>query len=129
MDAWDLPEAFAVVSGNAANVVLALNSSDRVGHVVRCIGHTSQLAINDSLKAFQIIMHALAAMRSVAKFFRRSGPGWNKLEEVQWREIQENNMAELPGSRMKPLRPIMDCETRWNSKIAMAERMVELQGT
>ena len=51
-------------------------------------------------------------MRSVAKFSHRSGLGWNKLEEVQRREIQENKIAKLPESRMKPLRPIMDCEMR-----------------
>ncbi|XP_047136003.1 uncharacterized protein LOC124813253 [Hydra vulgaris] len=51
MGAWHIPEAFAVVSDNAANIVLALTSSKRVQHMVQCVGHTSQLAINDSINA------------------------------------------------------------------------------
>ena len=74
MDEWGFERSFAVVSDNAANVVLALNDCTRVQHLVRCIGHTSQLAINDSLKSIQLITHALAVMRGLAKFFRRSGP-------------------------------------------------------
>ena len=90
MDEWEFQRAFAVGSDNATNVVLALNESTRVQHLVSCIEHTSQLAINDSLKSIQLITHAVAVMRGLAKFFQRSGPRWNKLKEVQWSEIQDN---------------------------------------
>ncbi|XP_065654730.1 E3 SUMO-protein ligase ZBED1-like [Hydra vulgaris] len=129
MDTWQIPEAFAVVSDNAANTVLALTSSKRVQHMVRCVGHTSQLAINDNINAIQAVRGALAAIRRVAQFFRSSNPSWNVLKQIQKDEIKRNykNRGTTVSRLPKPIRPIMDCETRWSSKIHMAERMVRLQ--
>ena len=46
IDEWGIQTVFAVVSDNAANIVKALDECDHVQHTIRCVGHTSQLAIN-----------------------------------------------------------------------------------
>nr|XP_047134636.1 uncharacterized protein LOC124812279 [Hydra vulgaris] len=129
MDAWHIPGAFAVVSDNATNIVLALTSSKRVQHMVRCVVHTSQLVINDSINAIQTVRSALAAIRRVAQFFRSLNPSWNVLKQIQKDEIKRNskNCDTIVSRLLKPIPLIMDCETRWRSKIHMAERMVRLQ--
>ena len=54
---WGVGDVFAVVSDNAGNIVKALQQSNLVHHDVLCVGHTSQLAINDSLAAILLTLY------------------------------------------------------------------------
>ena len=136
LDDWNIDYVFACVSDNAANVVSAMHNCGRILYNLKCCGHTSQLAVNKALTAEGTITESVNAIRKVARFFRKSGPAWNKLKESQSHEIkrrkEENrkpphDQQDPAVKRLKPVRPIMNCETRWNSKLYMCERMLSLR--
>jgi len=129
MSNWGVDAVFGIVSDHAANIMLAIKSSPKVKLSVHCFGHTCQLALNCTIQASRTVQHALASLQSVARYFRKSVPAWNVLKEIQQREITRKKQLHIhEQQRVRlPMRPIMDCETRWNSKIFMAERMIALE--
>lgn len=70
---------------------------------IRCAAHTVQLAINDSLKNLQeSTLNVVNLCRKVAKFMRL-----------------QNTQHQIRRMEIETILPILDNETRWNSKYLM----------
>lgn len=111
---WEIPEVFAVVHDNAANITNAVSRLQ--SYSVPCFAHTIQLAINLGLKT-RPVSNLLANARSLAGFFRKSNPAWVSLQEKQHERDPTRTV----------LKPIQDVITRWNSSYLMLRRLLLLK--
>ncbi|XP_068129438.1 zinc finger BED domain-containing protein 4-like [Hyperolius riggenbachi] len=100
-----------VVSDNGANLVAAIRRGD-LTHIP-CLAHVLNLVVQKFLSTYQGMEPLLKAARKTVGYFRRSGGASSALEAVQ---LELN----LPRHRL-----IIDVPTRWNSTLAMLERLVE----
>jgi len=89
------------------DVVLANNHSNSIRKGIRCVAHTLQLAVADSIKEENISI-AIAMGRSISK----------KLRTPIVRNI---------AKKLIQKKSIIDCPTRWHSTHDMLERLLELK--
>ena len=93
---------------------------------IPCFAHTLQLAINDGLrwgenrkaKKEGPIQLALGKARRLVTFFHHSIPATKALK-----------VAQTSQGVKKPLMLVQDVATRWNSQLAMINRLLQLQTT
>ncbi|KAG8176809.1 hypothetical protein JTE90_003437 [Oedothorax gibbosus] len=79
----------------------------------RCLEHTLQLAIQDSINSQRSVIDLLALARKIAGHFARSEQARRRLKEIQ----------EHHGFRI--LQMVQSIPTRWNSIYSMLERLLE----
>lgn len=110
---WGLPECSALVTDNAANMLVAAKS---VGfqHHLGCYAHTLNLAAQKGL-TINSVSRLLGHIRRIVSYFHRSTTAAAALKEC----------STVVGVRSVKL--IQDVSTRWNSAVDMLERFLELQ--
>lgn len=109
---WGLEKAvFLAISDNAANIQKAIKEELGWKHF-GCYAHTINLIVKDGLK---IVDPIIIKLRTLIGHFKRSNTAMVKLENIQ---KQAGN---------KPLKPLQDVVTRWNSTFYMIERVLELE--
>lgn len=113
---WKLPNAedahFVVTTDNAANIKLAVTTSELDLKHVGCFAHTLNLAVQKSLKT-RAVDHILGHVKRIVSYFHRSSVAKGKLNEKQV-QLQK-----------KVHTLINEVSTRWNSSLAMLERFAE----
>lgn len=87
-------------------------STDAIDNALGCMAHTLHLAVNDMLADASDISIFLTQVSQIVSATRRSVRRQNKLRQVQ-----------LDQGIQHPLRMVSAVSTRWNSLLAMAERM------
>jgi hypothetical protein len=98
------------MTGNAANITSAVKKYTTYTHVP-CFAHTIQLCVNDALKQFPQLDTLFDKAKKIATHFRHSC--------IETTEL--NDMETQFG--MKHLKLKQECQTRWNSKFHMMQRL------
>ncbi len=96
---------------NASNEVKAFKLLG--WHHFSCLGHNLNLVVNAGLT---VVSRIIAKGRAVVSYFHRSPLAMGFLFEKQKLLLEKN----AQGHKL-----IIDCPTRWNSSLAMLERLVE----
>jgi len=76
------------IEGDDVYILAAANICDRILNSVRCFGHTSRLNVNKALSSVSAVADTLKLVRDLSHYFRRSGPSWQILKDIQRRDIQ-----------------------------------------
>lgn len=110
---WGLPGHPALVSDNAANMLVAARELGSNPHLP-CYAHTLNLAVQKGIKT-RSIDRLLGRIRRVVAFFHRSTTAAAVLK------------AKCKLLNLREVKLIQDVSTRWNSAVDMLERFLELQ--
>ena len=81
-----------------------------------CLGHTVQLVVNDSIDSQRAVIDILAIGRNLVSFINKSKPAKSMLFQLQ-----------RDQGIVKPLTVVQNVEPRWDSELAMLERLVKLR--
>lgn len=104
---------------NGANIVKAIEITFGRAKHIRCIAHTLNLVVSNSVTTTDI-KSFLDKVRRIVTWFHESGVGAEELREAQ----RDQNVAE---GKLKHL--IGDVSTRWNSQLYMVERFILMSST
>lgn len=117
IDQWDLKRddidsTIVVTTDNAANIVLAVESSDYSLRQVGCFAHTLNLAVQKGTST-RSVSNIIATTKRIVSFFHRSTSAKGILT------IKQKQLD-------KPVHCLVnDVSTRWNSTLSMLERFAE----
>ncbi|XP_046597643.1 E3 SUMO-protein ligase ZBED1-like [Neodiprion lecontei] len=118
---WEIPEVkiVAVTTDNGANIVKAIEFAFRRAKHIRCIAHTLNLVVQNSVMVIEIKLF-IDKVRKIVQWFHQSGVGADQLMNSQ-------KAANVPEGKIKHL--IGDVSTRWNSQLHMLERFLAMSRT
>jgi len=118
--------AVAITTDNARNMVNLTTCKEGGFQRVPCFAHTLQLAIKDGLSSGTDknrkggVDRALAKARKLVTHFSHSIPSRNALKNAQLE-------CGMVTSTQHSLQLVQDVVTRWNSQLAMLQRLVKLK--
>ena len=113
---WD--RVYGIVCDNGPNVQAAADylPQESIDDSPPCLGHTVQLVVHDSIDSQRAVIDVLAIGRNLVAFFNKSKPGKSMLLQLQ-----------KDGGVARPLTVVRSVEPRWDSELAMLERLVKLR--
>ena len=113
---WSIREKLSLmVTDNAANVIATCRKL--AVHRVPCMGHLLNLCVTDLVKN-GTFKKTFKKCKKIVTEFRKSGPMKLELDRIQ---------LELDNELAKPLNLIGYTKTRWNSRLAMIDRILKLR--
>lgn len=118
---WEISDEkiVAVTTDNGANIVKAIELTFGRAKHIRCIAHTLNLVVQNSVMVNEIKIF-IDKVRRIVQWFHQSGVGADQLRNSQKAE-------NVPEGKIKHL--IGDISTRWNSQLHMIERFLAMSGT
>ncbi|XP_046480872.2 E3 SUMO-protein ligase ZBED1-like [Neodiprion pinetum] len=113
---WDLSieKIVSVTTDNGSNIVKAVEISFGRAKHIRCVAHTLNLVVDNSVKSTEVKLF-LDKVRKIVTWFHQSGVGAEELRQLQTQE-------KIPDGKVKHL--VGDVSTRWNSQLLMIERFI-----
>nr|XP_022907521.1 zinc finger BED domain-containing protein 1-like [Onthophagus taurus] len=99
----------AVVTDDAANMILAVELAFTKAKHMNCFAHTLNLVAEKSVKSVAKFVHVLNKVKQIVTWFKHSVIAIDDL-----RKMSQNTKL------------IQECPTRWNSKFCMIERFLQL---
>nr|CAI5842006.1 unnamed protein product [Callosobruchus analis]CAI5856383.1 unnamed protein product [Callosobruchus analis] len=117
---WEIPDEkiVSVTTDNGANIVKAIELTFGRAKHVRCIAHTLNLVVQNSVMVTEIKTF-IDKVRRIVQWFHQSGVGADQLRNSQKAE-------NVPEGKIKHL--LGDVSTRWNSQLHMLERFIAMSG-
>lgn len=114
IDDWALTTRYGiyVTTDNAANIVLAVNSSKHDLKHIGCFAHTLNLAVQKGMKT-RAVDNILGHVKRIVSYFRRSTAAHGVLTDKQ-KQLEKKNHS-----------LINEVSTRWNSAVTMLSRFEE----
>ncbi|XP_046590212.1 E3 SUMO-protein ligase ZBED1-like [Neodiprion lecontei] len=118
---WDLSieKIVSVTTDNGSNIVKAVEISFGRAKHIRCVAHTLNLVVDNSVKSTEVKLF-LDKVRKIVTWFHQSGVGAEELRQLQTQE-------KIPDGKVKHL--VGDVSTRWNSQLLMIERFILMSST
>lgn len=118
---WEIPDEkiVAVTTDNGANIVKAIELAFGRAKHIRCIAHTLNLVVQNSVMVNEIKIF-IDKVRRIVQWFHQSGVAADQLRNSQKAE-------NVPEGKIKHL--VGDVSTRWNSQLHMLERFIAMSGT
>jgi len=106
----------SVTTDNGSNIVKAIEITFGRAKHIRCLAHTLNLVVDNSVNTTDIKLF-LDKVRKIVTWFHQSGVGAEELRQAQMlQNISEGKLKHLIG----------DVSTRWNSQLYMIERFVSM---
>lgn len=118
---WSLSheKIVSVTTDNGSNIVKAIDITFGRPKHVRCLAHTLNLVVANSVNTTDIKIF-LDRVRKIVTWFHQSGVGAEELRQAQMlQNVSEGKLKHLVG----------DVSTRWNSQLYMIERFVLMSST
>nr|XP_023027829.1 zinc finger BED domain-containing protein 1-like [Leptinotarsa decemlineata] len=120
-DVWGLShdKIVSITTNNGSNIVKAIEMTFGRANHVRCLAHTLNLVVDNSVNVPEVKLF-LDKVRKIVTWFHQSGVGAEELRQTQTlQNVAEGKLKHLIG----------DVSTRWNSQLFMIERFVLMSST
>lgn len=120
-DVWGLShdKIVSITTDNGSNIVKAIEITFGRAKHVRCLAHTLNLVVENSVNVPEIKLF-LDKVRKIVTWFHQSGVGAEELRQAQTlQNVAEGKLKHLVG----------DVSTRWNSQLYMIQRFVLMSST
>ncbi|CAG9585895.1 unnamed protein product [Danaus chrysippus] len=106
----------SITTDNGSNIAKAVEITFGRAKHVRCLAHTLNLVVDNSVNIPEIKIF-LDKVRKIVAWFHQSGVGAEELRQLQTvQNVSEGKLKHLVG----------DVSTRWNSQLYMIERLILL---